>query len=288
MQRSAPSRHRFTQEGPTAYMNRVNLSPRSAAPSTCVDPRQWTDVPVGPQLSVSISIPAHGILLTRPAGFARSADAAHYFKLVDEIAADCFRDLECYVYVADWHQLEGATRRARTHIIAHLQAQRRIAALIIFGASTFPKFSLNLALKFYRPSYPVRLAEDEDHALAIAQAALSQRSTRNRPPAAAEAAASRRLPTPTPAHAETASRSADIVLARSPFSGLEGRAVLIAQNAICFQAGDLGHDRSQTLAAIAQWRRAAVRNLPAPAPARWSEIWQWRGQIGRASCRERV
>jgi hypothetical protein len=132
-----------------------------------------------------------------PKGFARLADATRCFELLDGIARDCFHNNGHFVYVADRRQLEGATSKARAHSIAHLQAQPHITALIIFGAPTFLKFSLNLALKFYRAPYPVRLAEDEGHALRIARAVRAEAATappRTSPKAVAAPSANRAEP----------------------------------------------------------------------------------------------
>ncbi|MEE9609810.1 MAG: GAF domain-containing protein, partial [Desulfatiglandales bacterium] len=129
---------------------------------------EWTDVSLGENSKLTVSIIGEGIIWTQPSGYGRLPDVQKYAELVDKVASKTFPEGKGYVQIEDHSNLHGISLRARRFLINYIKRHPQRLGLIFYGTSQILKTSIQLAKRLHLLKLNVQIVNDYSSAVALA------------------------------------------------------------------------------------------------------------------------
>ena len=136
---------------------------------------EWTDVRIGDDYRINLSIIGKQILVSQPVGDVQFNCAKRSSDLIDTIVAEHIPKGQRYVIIQDVSQVRGISLEARKHYINRVMNRRRLAGLVYCKTAPLLKFSVKLGMKLFGVQMVVKMANDYPQAVEMAQTILSER-----------------------------------------------------------------------------------------------------------------
>jgi len=134
---------------------------------------EWTDVSLGKDYKLTVSILGDSIILHQPSGYITLQDAENTVRFSGKVVTEIITGGRPYVHISDYSNLKDASLEARKYYIDDMKKRDRLLGLIFYGASPMVKISIKLGKRLNIVKFNVQIVNDYAEAVKLAIKMLS-------------------------------------------------------------------------------------------------------------------
>ena len=134
---------------------------------------EWTNVSLGKDCRLSVSLIGDSILLSKPSGYVTLHDIENASGLTSKVATEAITGGNSYVHIEDYSNLQGASLGARKYYIDDMKKWERLLGLIFCGTSSMFRMSIKLGKRLNIVKFDVQIVNDYSEAVKLALKILS-------------------------------------------------------------------------------------------------------------------
>ena len=139
---------------------------------------EWTDIKLGKDYRLTLSIVGDNILLSQARGSATLDDMKYAFRINNQVVTETI-DGNCpFVQIEDLTIVSELSLEARKYYIDFMRNRKRFVGLIFYGASPLLKLSIKLGRRLNIAKFDVYVVDDYPEAIKLAREILSTDETR--------------------------------------------------------------------------------------------------------------
>ncbi|MBW1908477.1 MAG: PAS domain S-box protein [Deltaproteobacteria bacterium] len=165
----------LSQEAPNIGLNSSEICPVTGLP--ILRKPEWTDVRLGKDYKLTLSLLGANILLSQPQGNAILADIENAFILNSQLVSEAIHGDIPFVQIEDLTNFYDMSLEARKYYIDYMKKNERLLGLIFYGTSSLFKLSIKLGKRLNILKFDVKIVKDYSEAIKLALKMLSAGKT---------------------------------------------------------------------------------------------------------------